>query len=384
MNILFLGAHPTSTLIAKSKGKVDSLYRSDEAIINGLRKRRDINLKVVTSPEIPHYPRNSFYYGKFWDSIDNQLSISILNLPILSVIWTTIGLLIESTRLIRKFQGEVTIILPFLVFKHVFVAAILKRIFSKRVKVLVIVPDIFFYNTWKEKQLNNIAETMAHDFDYFVLYTSAMSEYLKLKSQQYIVIEGFFTPIKKHCKQPQDKFIITYTGSLNIKYGLIRLLDMMQYIRYDNVELHIYGTGDCDSIIAERSKYDKRIIFKGLVPKDQALDAIYNSSVLVNPRNNDDGEYVKYSFPSKNLEYLNSGVPTVLCRLKGMPESYNGFYIDAGNGSPEELANALIRVYNMTYQERDSFGMNAKAFIEERMNIDNQIKQIVNLMTSNR
>ena len=47
-------------------------------------------------------------------------------------------------------------------------------------------------------------------------------------------------------------------------------------------------------------------------------------AVLVNPRPNNE-EYTKYSFPSKDIEYLSSGKPTVAFLLDGMPKCYQDF-----------------------------------------------------------
>lgn len=44
----------------------------------------------------------------------------------------------------------------------------------------------------------------------------------------------------------------------------------------------------------------------------------------MNPRPNNES-YTKYSFPSKDIEYLLSGKPTVAFLLDGMPECYRDF-----------------------------------------------------------
>ena len=44
----------------------------------------------------------------------------------------------------------------------------------------------------------------------------------------------------------------------------------------------------------------------------------------MNPRSAD-AEYTKYSFPSKTIEYLATGVPVVMNRLPGIPEEYEYF-----------------------------------------------------------
>ena len=63
---------------------------------------------------------------------------------------------------------------------------------------------------------------------------------------------------------------------------------------------------------------------------------IRRADVLVNPRPNE-GEYTKYSFPSKNIEYLLSGNPVVGYMLSGMPEDYRRFvYEISPNSEPAD------------------------------------------------
>ena len=109
---------------------------------------------------------------------------------------------------------------------------------------------------------------------------------------------------------------------------------------------------------------------------------MYNSSVLINPRNSTDGEFVEYSFPSKNLEYLVTGIPTILCKLPGMPIEYFDYFIDAGNGTSKEIADAIHVVINMSDEQKTIFGEKAQTFIVDRMNPINQAKKMLEMFMS--
>lgn len=380
MKLLFLGAHPTSEFIRINGSKIDSLYRSDEAIIKGIRCIS--KLDVITSPDIASFPRNNFYYHSFYDKTDRQYVVSCLNIPIIKQLWTLLALLYNSIKYILKSKDKVTIIIPYIVFKHVMVTRILKILFRKRVSILAIVPDFFFQKSIIRKALNDISMFMAKRIDYFVLYTECMAEYLNIKNEkQYVVIEGFLDIIDREPEFPKNKFIIAYTGSLNEKYGVIRLLDSMKFLEFEDVELHLYGAGDSVETIKERALLDRRIKYGGRVSKEKATDVIYNSSVLVNPRNSGDGEYVKYSFPSKDIDYLSTGVPSILCKLPGMPPSYYGYFIDAGEGTPKELASAITKIYKTTEKDRKEIGVKAKNFITNRMNLIRQAESILSLIS---
>ena len=98
-----------------------------------------------------------------------------------------------------------------------------------------------------------------------------------------------------------------------------------------------------------------RIDYKGQVPPDIAKEIIDNASVLVNPRPND-SEYTKYSFPSKNIEYLMSGKAVVAYMLDGMPERYSEFIYKIN--SKDSIKDALLSALNSDNTEK------YKAFID--------------------
>ena len=99
-------------------------------------------------------------------------------------------------------------------------------------------------------------------------------------------------------------------GGLTKKYGVIELLNAFERLQDENCRLVICGSGDAENDIIEASNRDRRIIFKGLLPRKEVLSLQKSSTILVNQRSNNE-EYTKYSFPSKIMEYLSSGTPVV-------------------------------------------------------------------------
>ena len=164
-----------------------------------------------------------------------------------------------------------------------------------------------------------------------------------------------------------------------MKYGISRLLEAFSKLESSNVRLHLYGIGDAEALIHEFERKDDRIKFWGRIPKDKVTEVLIESDILVNPRGPKDGEYVEYSFPSKDIEYLGIGRPCVFCKLPGMPIDYYPFFIDAGSGNVDQLYDALLTAINMTQDERNNLGKTAYTFIAHRMDVNNQIQRILSL-----
>lgn len=380
MQILYLGSFPASRMISLSNGKIDSLYRDDHALIKGLRSVKGVNVKVITLPDISSYPSNPIFFKGFYDDKDDVYSLPILNLPIIKLFWTVLILFISAFKFVKRRPGPVVTITPYIVFHHILPSYLLKLVFRKRVKLVLVAPDIFFPKDWRNRVLNKLSEKMANKHDAFILYTEAMGEYLGVSNKPSVVIEGF-NEIKHHdMRQEGDSFKIFYSGSLNLEYGVGRLVESLKFISEKDIELHLLGDGNAVDFIKSSAENDPRIVYRGKLPKEQAVRALYEANVLVNPRNSWDGEYVAYSFPSKDIEYLGTGIPSVLCKLPGMPKEYYKYFIDAGNGTSEELAVAIKRIYNMKIEERLAIGQKAKSFISQRMDLHCQGLRIVSMI----
>lgn len=375
MNVLFVGNHPPKSLIESTNGRIDSFYRSSEAVVEGFRENNDIQIDVITSPDIPSYPNDKIFFPRQYSQDDNVLMVSSLNLPVIKHIWTSISLYKAAKRLLRGREEVTYVIIPYMVFRHVIALRLIAH-FCHRVKTGLIIPDIFFHKGIVSKLLNIITERYARKSDFFILYTESMAEYLKIVDKPHITIEGF-KKIPQRSFPISNSYKVLYAGTLDMKYGIARLVEMMSFIEESQIELHVYGDGDGATIVKEGSEKDRRIFYHGRVAKEEADAAIKNAMALINPRNQEDGDFVKYSFPSKDIDYLASGVPAILCKLPGMPLSYYGYFIDAGKGSPKELADAVKCVYAMPQEERNLFAGKAYDFISARMDIANQINNIV-------
>lgn len=223
-------------------------------------------------------------------------------------------------------------------------AAVYAKQKDPNIKICLIVPDLpqymnlstkksWLYKLGKKfdiKKFNKLNKSV----DSYVLLTGAMTEKLDVHNKPYIVAEGIVS--KKQLEEMTDKSnlpqkedgckYIVYTGKMYEKFGVKDLLDAFESIEDSSLRLLLCGSGDLNKYICELSKKDKRIIYKGQVTPEESLSWVKAADLLVNPRK-DEGEYTKYSFPSKNIEYLLSGNPVLAYKLAGMPRYYEKFIV---------------------------------------------------------
>lgn len=216
--------------------------------------------------------------------------------------------------------------------------------------------------------------------DKFVLLTEHMAERLGLKAP-FIVMEGIATTTNVEACEDTDygKYIL-YTGLLNKRFGLCNLVDAFTELDDENVKLILCGSGDAEDYIAQKQKEDERIITLGRVDRVKALQLQKGAAILVNPRQNNE-DFTKFSFPSKNLEYLSSGVPTVGYKLDGIPDEYDDYIIYPADDSPKALCDVFVSLLNMTEAERKAIGETAKSFVCENKCKKSQAKRIIEFLS---
>lgn len=197
-----------------------------------------------------------------------------------------------------------------------------------------------FRRIYKKKNVE-IINSLLPLLDGYVLLTEHMAERLKI-TQPYIVMEGIAkeNPYRNLGLPKFEKKTIFYSGSLNKRYGILHLLDAFDMILGDDYRLALCGMGDAEPEIIERANKDPRILFLGKLSHDEVLKYQCRATVLVNPRQNV-GEYTRYSFPSKTLEYLASGTPVVAYRLDGIPKEYESYFLCPADNTVEALAEVI-------------------------------------------
>ena len=88
--------------------------------------------------------------------------------------------------------------------------------------------------------------------------------------------------------------------------------------------------------------------------------------MLVNPRP-DNEEYTRYSFPSKNIEYLLTGKPVVAYLLSGMPEVYQDFMctIDHEKSAAPAIAQAIGCALEQSTQQAEQKYHNFLTYVQQ-------------------
>ena len=220
----------------------------------------------------------------------------------------------------------------------------------------------------------------------YILLTEAMNGYLNHKGRPYVILEGHSDIAMKDrvpsMEKKADKRICFYAGGVSRQYGLANLVEGFRMAKPENAVLHIYGPGDYVKELQEIAKEDDSIFYGGMLLNTEIVEKEQQAALLVNPRPTGE-EYVKYSFPSKTMEYMASGTPVLTTVLPGMPLEYHPYVYLLREESAEGIAEMLTQVLKNSDEELFAKGCEARRFVLEEKNNVIQAKKILDMLERN-
>lgn len=248
------------------------------------------------------------------------------------------------------------------------------------VGIVMDLPDMFhngrkFYTAWGNW-------VIAHCTDYIVL-TEAMNDYINHTGKPYVVLEGQADiTMREHEPSMDMKLqprVVLYAGGVSREYGAETMTQGFLKARIPNSQLHIYGPGDYVEELEQITKEDDRVFYGGMILNTQVVEKEQQATLLINPRPTHE-EFVKYSFPSKTMEYMSSGTPALTTRIPGIPKDYEPYLFFIDEETVDGVAEALKRALSHTDEELFQKGLAARSFILDTRNNVIQAGRILEML----
>lgn len=393
--MFILGLIPNESydeIVKNSKGLIQNAANNLQwEIVNGLGKWSD-TVTVLNFPYIGAYP---FRYKKCTSPASQVINLAAglsgNNVSFLNIVgikhYSRRKKMKEYTRkwLESLDQNETAMITAYALTSDNVCCLVYAKTINPNVLVNIIVPDLPEYMNTSNSSQKLYSVAKKYDIKYiskrlklidgYVLLTGQMSNALGV--QNYTVLEGIATdahPEKKY--NDSNRRIILYTGTLNQQYGIRDLIDDFSKIEKDYYELWICGYGDSTEYVEQAQLTDERIKYLGILDRNSILKLQTEASILVNPRK-PVGEYVKYSFPSKLLEYLASGTPVVAYKLPGVPEEYDPYITYVDENDEDGLKRGIERLCEMDNEELRALGEAGRNFVLAQKTCNRQVERMM-------
>ena len=111
----------------------------------------------------------------------------------------------------------------------------------------------------------------------------------------------------------------------------------------------------------------------------EIVDKEMEATLLVNPRPTRE-EFVKYSFPSKTMEYMSTGTPVLTTKLPGMPEEYHPHVYFIESETVDGIADALHQTLSNSDETLFEKGCEARNFVMNSRNNVIQASKILKML----
>ena len=392
MHYLFLGSYcfpeeERKLLSISNCGLQTSIILFQNNMLRGLCEQMgpDDTLDIINYYPIGSYPRQVKKLYVPGEKSDHYIRIPSINIPLIKQAFYNyrVKKAIRSwVRGLKEAQGMIVmydLLRPYL-------TALTCTTLPNNVRTFSIVADLPNEYGYKKHETGLRAKIkqrqgyqnmeMVSQLSFLGLLTKQMAIPLKRSDDSFTVIEGFSNSARFFCPLDTDNKVVLYTGVVSTEYSIDVLLEAFTRLSSNDYKLWICGSGPSVSLVKEYANRDQRIIYKGYLSQKDISHLQAEASVLVNPRQNT-GEFTKYSFPSKIIEYLSTARPIIAYKLDGIPDDYYDFLIAPKDNSVNELSNVLQQVLLMPLEEKRKLGLRGRSFVLERTDPTKQMAKLL-------
>lgn len=192
------------------------------------------------------------------------------------------------------------------------------------------------------KKIINLASTL----DGYLSLTDGLLKVFNKENKPSYIFEGLVDEQIDPRNDPIDNYYF-FAGSLYERYGVKNLIDAFKESSLSD-KLLIAGNGPLFKYLFDLEKKDSRILYLSQLSKEKVYSYEKKAIANINPRPLEH-KLDKESVPSKLLEYLASGVPTISTKHPKLYEIFKDdvFWID--DASKEGIKLALEKFKNTDY-----------------------------------
>lgn len=304
--------------------------------------------------------------------------VPVINIPILKNILNIAGSFFKTLKYRKKNK---TIIVCDVLNVSVSLGAVFAGILvgCPIVGIVTDIPELMVtgHLSRQVKLIYKILDKCSH----YVFLTEPMNARLNPTGKPYVIIEGICNENTEHENFDHNNHSI-YAGYLDEKYGIKALIEAFILANVDGQELHIYGAGPYAEEAKRIANESDSIVYHGSVLNEIVVAEEKKARLLINPRPSNE-EFTKYSFPSKNMEYMASGTPVLTTKLLGMTKDYYEYVYCFKDETVEGMSETLKTILEKDDEQLLEKGKEAQHFVMMQKNNLIQARKILALVKNN-
>ena len=219
----------------------------------------------------------------------------------------------------------------------------------------------------------------AERLDGFLALSNGLLRAYKVSEKPNYVFEGLVDETEQYRKQPIGNYYF-FGGSLYERYGVKRLINAFVASNIPE-KLVIAGNGPLRDFIFQNTEKNNRILYLSQLPKDKIYGLEQNAIANINPRPFNK-KLDEESVPSKLLEYLASGAPTISTIHSKLFDIFKDEVYWIKDDSVEGIRTALNSFAQADPDELKKRATTARVKVYEIYGVKNQGERITYFLTS--
>ncbi len=182
-----------------------------------------------------------------------------------------------------------------------------------------------------------------------------------------------------------ESFNVLYVGAhgpVNDLFNVLRAFEKLQSIGFSNIGLTLVGHGvEKAALVREAERMNLRNVrFENAIPKHEVPDLVATADACLFSLTK--ASIFSYGInPNKLADYLGSGKPIISAAdVRNNIVKEVGCGLAVGAGEPEELANAVIKLYRMSPRERARMGLKGRRYAEKHLDSGRVVDRFVEIL----
>ncbi len=380
----------------------DKISAANKFMINLIRSLKPVSVSALSVHTIPLYPYcEKIYLAKEEATIEDDIKfirLASINLPLLREVYIFINTFLYCLKWLRENKaithrriviynmkppipmacywatkimgGRVVGIIADIPFNYKFSIRGKKYNYGKKgMGGFLQCLDCRSQIKWLKKMhgLITLSEFTIKDFDYKKPYIL-----MEGGSNKEEVSEGKYKN-SKICEK-----VAMFCGSIHPIHGIDLLLQTWDRLP-NEYKLIICGRGPDEEKVREFCLTHNNVEYRGIVPYEELFDLQRSVDLLLVPHPID-VRHIRYQFPSKIFEYMNSGTPILTTPLPTLPEDYLQYMYVSTDASPQGYGDEIIKIMGFSKEQRCEKGRAAKKFVRENKNWELQGRRILDFL----
>jgi glycosyltransferase involved in cell wall biosynthesis len=362
--------------------------KMQRGILKGLSQLNGCEVESISIPPYATYPNNDFYLkckDGYVGNVNNT-EIGFINVPVLKQLHQAFNIfraLVSKRNELDKvlcFNAYFPIALPVLLFSFIY-----------KKPVVAFIADVPLDDNKNRPRLSKYIYIVFFTISKILLSRFKKVVVLNKKAAlrfcpraKYIVVEGGVESFENDvCSEISARLkmtpkIVVYTGALTDYSGIKNLVNAFRFLNSEDLQLHVYGGGYLEKWLVSEVKTIPNVIYQGSVDNSIAIDAQKDAWLLVNPRVIID-DISNYTFPSKLLEYMQSGTAVLTTNISGITEEYKNAVFITEDDTAEGFAKAIQGILQADDSALSDMRINSWSLVK-RKTWNHQTKKIFDFL----